>query len=350
MADRTSTTPGIRKAAILLASLDMASAKTLLGKFPPEQARQVRRAVVALGNVDARERRRIIDEFLRMGNTANPREPQRPAPVEAPAPKLAPSFSGIELDGRLAQQVAATPRAAQSRAADENSPFGFLRQGEIDRLAEVLTHERAQTIAVVLSHLPSRQAGALLARFDGRRQSEIVRRLAHLEETDPEILQEIESAIRAKLVQTVQVPTRARVAGKKALQGILAASDQGIRGTILDSLTTHDPGLAESLGPPMPSFDEVTRSDDRTLAIVFAAADPKLVVTALIGAPPPLVDRVTRDLLPAEAEALREQLDHPGPLRLSDIEAARQEIAALAGHLALRGEIELSRGERLLAA
>ena len=57
---------GIRKAAILVASLDPSAADAILKQLGPEQADLVRRAVLYLDEIDSEERRRIIDEFRRI--------------------------------------------------------------------------------------------------------------------------------------------------------------------------------------------------------------------------------------------------------------------------------------------
>ena len=75
---------GLRKAAILVASLDTAAADAVLDQLTPEQARQVREIVVEMDEVDQGEQRRVIDEFYH---------------VDSPA---ADGSSGVELDGRLA--------------------------------------------------------------------------------------------------------------------------------------------------------------------------------------------------------------------------------------------------------
>ena len=64
-------------------------------------------------------------------------------------------------------------------------------------------------------------------------------------------------------------------------------------------------------------------------------------VAALVGAPPELINRVLDRLPPSEAETARHKLDHPGPIRLSDVEAARRQIAGLAGRLVMEGRIHL---------
>jgi flagellar motor switch protein FliG len=54
-----------------------------------------------------------------------------------------------------------------------------------------------------------------------------------------------------------------------------------------------------------------------------------------------LKDKIFRNMSKRAAEALRDDLDSKGPVRLSDVEAAQKEILAVARRLAESGEIIL---------
>ena len=73
---------GVRKAAILVASLDPAAADALLDRLDPARANLVRQAVMVLDEIETGERQRVLDEFRRIG----PMVPDKSPP-------------GIELDG-----------------------------------------------------------------------------------------------------------------------------------------------------------------------------------------------------------------------------------------------------------
>jgi flagellar motor switch protein FliG len=318
---------GIRKAAILVASLDQAAADALLDQMGESRAAQVRQAVVGLGEIDAVERQRVIEEFFRIG----PLIPKKQTP-------------GIELDGRLARKLGLAPgvlgSAPTAAAPADGPPFQFLQETAADKLARALAGERAQTIALVLAHLPPEQAGGVLVRLPPAQQVEVVRRLVDLEETDADILREVERGLHARLSQQVRMQRR-RVAGLSAVHGILEASDGQVAVQILDNLAAHDQSLAERLGPPPLAFDDLVYLDDASLAAVFRVAEGPVTLLALVGAPPELIDRFVAPLSPVEAEAVRRKLDHPGPIRLSDVEGARQQVADLARRLALAGRIRL---------
>jgi len=317
----------MRKAAILIATLDPAAAELVLARLDPRQAEALRRMAAALGDVATEERQRTVEEFCRIG----PLVPEKQPP-------------GIELDGQLARKLAL--RAHRPAASDPapprpaGPPFQFLHEAEADKLARILGCERAQTIALVLAHLPPEQAGSVLARFHAPLQVEVVRRLVELEETEPEILWEVERALESRLSEQIRMQRR-RVAGLSAVAGILRAAEPRVGSQILENLAAHDPQLAGRLGPERLDFAALEQFDDASLGTLFDAADRRLTVLALLGAPPALVQRVLNQFPQIEAGQFREQLAHVGPTRLSDVEEARRQIMELARSLAIRRRIRL---------
>jgi flagellar motor switch protein FliG len=196
-------------------------------------------------------------------------------------------------------------------------------------LARLLGGERPQTIALVLSHLSPQRAAGVLAHLPSLLQVEVIRRLVDLEETDPEVLREVERTLETRLSRQFAVQRR-RVAGLEAVAGILDACDSRTGEQLLENLAACDRELAKKLSPRTIDFDELTALDDARLSAVFHAAEPEAAQTALVGASPLLLERLLRTMAPKEAKRLRRKLNHPGPIRLSDVEDARRQIAALA--------------------
>ena len=315
---------GIRKAAILVATLDQYAADVLLEQLGPERAQLVRQAVMALDELDHHEQQRVIDEFRRIG----PMLPSQSPP-------------GIELDSLSVDQLASIgnrdsaeseyePTDAEQNAEQNDArPFDFLQEAEEEKLAQLLCSERPQAIALVLSHLPPERAGEVLARFAPPLQVEVVRRLVDHENTNPEVVREVQRSLEARLSQKFAIQ-RGRAAGPETVARILAACDDRVAGSILNNLATYDRTLAEQLGCRPLEFDDLLELDDAALMAVVEAAEPEVVQAALLGATPELLDRLLRCMGPAEAAGLRHRLDHPGPICLRDIEEARRRMAALA--------------------
>ncbi len=310
----TATDGGIRKAAVLVAALDCTAADALLERLPDAQARRVRDAVVALREVDAGEQRRVRDEFMRVRSMSPRREP-----------------AGIELDGSDSKLAPPRSSGAEPNRAASNGrpPSAFLAGTAGGDLAEALRSERPQTIALVLAHLAPSRASEVLSRLDPTVQAEVVRRLASLEEADPGVVYEVEQALQSRVARQWGIGPK-RVVGRKAVEGILQVGDHRLGRMITETLADRDDGPAGRFDPPPIAFEALPMLDEASLTTLLQEADRQLLAAALLGAPAALVHRVMR-LLPQDTSAwVQRQLDSPGPIRLRDVEEARQRLAGLA--------------------
>ena len=112
--------------------------------------------------------------------------------------------------------------------------------------------------------LASRALGQSAGPVPPQVQPEVFRRLVDLEETDPEILAEIEASLRDRLSQTFALP-RKRVAGLSAVEGILNASDRKTEKPTLPQSdvarsTTRRPASARAARVRRPRANRLRRS------------------------------------------------------------------------------------------
>ncbi len=319
---------GLRKAAILVASLDRVTADLLMDKMSSEQAQIVRQTVMELDSITPDDERRVLEEFFHQGVTPTP-----------PAAEVVPDRTPAR---KPARSTGANPAVARN---SDGSPFGFLKDAEADKLGKLLATERPQTIALVMSHLPPDRAAAVLVRLSAALQAEVVRRLVDLEETDPEVLRDVEQTLQVRLAELVRMQRR-RVAGLSAVAGILQASESQVAMQILENLGTHDQQLASKLEPQRFEFDDLDLLDDHSLRTLLGQADPEVAILAMVGASEQLIDRLLRQVPPAEVQVVRHRLIHIGPTRLADVEEARRQLAELAQHLAIQGRIRLPQTHR----
>jgi flagellar motor switch protein FliG len=326
----TASHRNVRKAAILLASLDQEHVDVLLRQMSPAQAHVLRQAVDSLGEFNVWEQDDVIEEFFRVG----------PLVPEADA-------AGIELDAPLPAAFSLGSASLGSSIAIEAgqakpsvTPFRFLHEAPPRRLAPFLEREHPQTIAVVVSHLPADRAAEILAHLPGNLQIEVARRLVDLEETDPDVLREVERGLEAWLCSQTQGERRA-ASGVSALANILNAANPQARQHILSNLARHDRQLAEKLDGPSAaplSFSDLECMDSASLSVVLHHADNEILVLALAGARPQFADRAI-ELLGTEAFAVSQALRNLGPTRMSDVEESQRQLAEIARQLEQRGEI-----------
>ena len=243
---------------------------------------------------------------------------------------------GIDLDGALAQRL--IRRRQEAADAAESTPFGALHKADSHRISRVLADESPQTIALVLSHLPPQQAGRVLIHFSSDIQADVVRRLVDLEQTEPEVLREIEASLTARLAEQVPMGS-GRVAGLKAIGGILESSQPKIAQTILGNLAAHDQNLASELKscvetePESLSFDDLAWLDLNVRRELCESGGREILGLALIGATPTTAERLLEALPTDEAETVRRSLGKLRLTRLRDVDAAREQLIALAQSL-----------------
>ncbi len=344
------TNNAIRKAAILISTLDNASGDALLEQMGPEVAERVRNALMELEEIPEREQQQVIADF--MGHSAGDDD------------------SGVEFDPSLTRRL--EEEMPQDRRVDE-PPFQFLQDAEPAMLAAYLEKEHPQTAAVVIAHLPPELAALVLEQMPAELSTEALRRMAWLDELSPEVLRDVQRELQAALLPKMRRP-ETRLAGLASVQAVLSVVQGSRRSEMLGRLAEQDQRLVRQLGyaakpevspfqyrlepPPLleptnpraeknansfieEDFAELFALDDRDLRRVFAAAEMPVLVLALTGADEKFARRILRQLPAREADVLARRLTHPGPLRLRDIEQAQQEIVRLAHMLASRGEINL---------
>jgi flagellar motor switch protein FliG len=345
----------LRKAAILIRSLDADSAASVLARLAPAEAKAVRLAIQSLGEVDPDERADVSAEFRRSGTVAQ-EDPRR----------------GVELDLSSSASSVAQSSLAFSRSPIFDSrtparPFEFLEQARVESLVPYLAREHAQTVAVVLSYLAPARAAQVLVALPEKLQTEAIERLSMLGDTDPNSLQVLECELADWVAR--QQATRTRPTQRTdTVAAILAAADPIARREILANLVKHNQRLAEQVVPappveqpapvaietllPAPSeppvarpipvatprrpaihFDDLTQLDQPTLTAVLKTVDAEVLVLALVGAGEALVARITAQMPGKLAKAFRQRLHACGPTRLRDVETAQLEVATVAAQV-----------------
>jgi flagellar motor switch protein FliG len=360
----TKVDPHLRKAAVLLRSLDADTAAVMLGRLSSEEAATIRAAMRAVGQVDTGDQAEVVAE-LRGGRPA--KIPSGTGDVEL---TLSSSFTGERYGER------GTLSSVDDDFAGSSNRFDFLENAPTHALVPHLAREHAQTIAVVLSHLRPERAAAVLAALPQKVQAETVERLSTLGETDPESLSALKRELEnwAAKRDGLQASNGRR---RDTMAAILAAADATSRGQILSNMKDHKAVLAKQFAPrnvarpaakaadakpqvevsssrivdksvrqpaatpaqrvdveearlPRINFDDLAKLDSRTLSAVLRQIDANVLALALAGSREELVDRICEQMPKRTAREFRRQLRRLAPTRLSDVEGAQRAVAQIA--------------------
>ena len=349
MNDRQTT---IRKAAILVASVDGRTAEALLSQMGTEEATAVRRAAAALDDIQDSERDLVLSEFRELTGVAAIAGPVAKRSARPSGRAFLPiQPAGIDLCSPHVGPESGTDWETQATEEPATPTFSRLRQAGSETLAGFLAREQPQTVAVVFMRLAPQQAAEVLRRLPDALQTEVVQRLATTDQADPQVLRDVEQGLETWLSEQVQRSSRP-TAGISTATRLLEAATYDVRQTVLANLARRDATLARRLaGNPLRpaasrivglTFEDLLQADDATLATVITAADRHVATLALAGASKNVMRRIERRLPGSDWSLLRLSVDRLGPMRLSDVEAAQQQLVALALEMEAETKIDLS--------
>jgi flagellar motor switch protein FliG len=92
------------------------------------------------------------------------------------------------------------------------------------------------------------------------------------------------------------------------------------------------------------TFADIVTLTDREMQVLLRVVDPKDLVVALKSAPEALKDKILGNLSEQARQALTEEMEFIGPVRLSEVEEVQLRIVQQLRKLEKNGELTLVRG------
>lgn len=320
---------GLRKAAILLVSLEAGSASKLMAQFDTLQQERLAREIVRLEEHPplAEERDAVLREFAGLFRASRASDRGGVRSARAILEKLHPADE--------AKKILEAVESSLGRGR-----FEFLKKADVQNVAAFIAEEHPQTIALVLSHLPPAQAARILEWFPLSKQQEVVRRLAGMEPTSPAVVREVEKALESRISAFAPRESRA-VDGRAVAAALLNQLSRTSERGILEGLKADEPELAEEIRRHMFTFDDLARVNDRGIQNLLKTLDATRLPVALKAAKPELREKFFRNMSERAVERVKEEMELMGPVRVSDIEAAQAAIVDEVLRLEETGEVAI---------
>lgn len=222
-------------------------------------------------------------------------------------------------------------------------PFEFARRADTSQILNFIQDEHPQTIALILSYLNSSQSALILSALPKEIQSEVVRRIALMDRTSPEIIREIEKVLEGK-VTTMTSQDFASVGGVDSVVEMLGSVDRSTEKNILEKLEIEDVELAEEIKNKMFVFEDIISLDNKSIQKVLREVDNGKLAVALKGANDEVKKVLLSNVSKRLATMIEEDMEFMGPVKLRDVEDAQQEIVGVVRRLEEAGTIIISRG------
>ncbi len=324
------------KAAIAVLALNEELAGEILAQFDDKELKALAAAVDELDLVPGDALVAVLDELAKA--MAGPVSVARTG-GGAYVRKLAAQSLGNE----RAQKLFAPPEQPQMSALE------MVRSARVKSLADLLVEEHPQIAAVMLSQLPARTAAQVLKAMPDDRSADLTARVAAIEEIPDGAVTEASEALARALAATGGLSTSDRrtefdgLAFAAALLNELPA-EQG--DALLERVGQQDPNIATRVREAMFTFEDLLRIEQRQLPPLLRAVQSEVLVVALQTAGEDLRKHIFGALSQRAAATLKEDLSASKPRRISEVEAAQQQIVEAATRLAAEGQLTMPpRGE-----
>ena len=315
---------GVTKAAILVLALDPLTASGILKALPEDQVEEVTRELASLGRIPDEMKNRVIEEFYEL------------------------SLAGLGAEGGMGHARALLKEALDPKLADkimnqiqtqvQKAPFSFLQKAESEHILTFIQDEHPQTIALITCHLPYHKSAEILVGLPMSKQVEVIKRIANMEQTNPEVITEVEAGLESRL-SAMLTQSMEKAGGVPTVAEILNLADRATEKSIMEVLEAEDPDLVEEIRRLMFVFEDIMLVDDKGIQAVLREVDNDELSLALKTASEELQNKIFGNMSERASQLIKEDMEFMGPVRVSDVESAQQRIVDIVRRLEEAGEI-----------
>jgi flagellar motor switch protein FliG len=322
---------GPQKAAIFLYSLGEDAASSIIKQLDEDEIKKIGGSISKLSTLSPKLMESILTEFQDASSA------QLPIQIgHEGGSKFVKSIVSRAIDGQKAQNL-----LEEIQEEGKWNLFQKIRRLDPKTVSNFLRSEHPQTIAIILTHLDSGQTSAILEEFPPALQTEVICRIAELEDIPPGIVEEIDLVLQQEIA-TIKGYEGQKRGGVRLAAEILNQMEGSAEGNILKEIEEQKQGLAEEIRKLMFIFEDLLQVDDRSIMAILKEINNETLTMALKTASEELKEKVFKNMSERAAQMLKEDLEVMGPARLKDVEAAQQSILKAAKKLESEGKIALA--------
>ncbi|SIS37652.1 flagellar motor switch protein FliG [Salimicrobium flavidum] len=321
---------GKQKAAALLISLGPDVAAQVYKHLSEEEIEQLTLEISSVQKVEGSQKEEILEQFHQIAIAQDYI-----------------SQGGISYAKEVLEKAVGNDEASnilnRLTSSLQVKPFDFARKADPGQILNFIQNEHPQTIALVLSYLDATQAGQILSELPQDAQADIARRIATMDSTSPEVINQVEQVLEKKLSATV-TNDYTETGGIEAVVEVLNGVDRSTERTILDSLESQDPELAEEIKKRMFVFEDIVTLDNRGIQRIIREVNNEDLQLSLKVASDEVQEVVFSNMSERMVGNFKDEMEFMGPVRLRDVEEAQMRVVGTIRRLEEIGEIVIARG------
>lgn len=318
---------GSEKAAILLLYVGTEASSKILQHMEDNDIKKIGQAMANLGHVSLETIQEVVNEFNDMTN-----------------PEAGFFSKGDEYVRKVLEKALGPQKAemilSEMYSSDLSDLEDILDNLDAKTIANFLSQEHPQTIAVIVAKLRPKKTCEIISHLPASLQADVVIRIADVDQVSPEIINEIDEVIKRELTAIGGVQ-RFKVGGVEKVVDMFNYFDRSKEKAILDNLDTMNPPLAEVIRKHLFTFEDIFKLDDRSVQAVMREVSNDTLTLAMKASPDDVKSKIFRNISSRAADMIREDLEVMGPVRLSDVEKAQSEIIKIVRKMEEEGRVVL---------
>ncbi len=319
-----------QKAAAVVIALGTDKASKLYKYLSNEDAEKLTLEVAKLGHLEAEQTEQILDEFYK---TCLTQKVVTDGGLEYARAVLEKAY-GEDMATELLQKVSKYLK---------NRSFDFIEKADVKNLFSILQHERAQTIALVLSYVESDKAASVIAELPEEKRIQVVRSIALMDSASPDAIKIVEQQLRSRF-DNILTTDFTSIGGIDYIADVMNHMDRSNEKFIFDEMGKDDPELTEEIRKKMFVFEDILTMDNRSIQRFIRDCDMKDVVYSLKGAGEEILAAFYSNMSSRMAEQVRSDLEVTVNVKLRDVEEAQSRIVGVIRKLEEEGELVINKG------
>ena len=312
------------KAAVTLLGLGKELASAVLQHLSEAEVKRISRAFMSVSEVDRETQFEVCKEFRNMLKAG---EVMLVDGREFAKDVISSAFGDAAGEGLLEYITGA--RKEPISAIIHDVPEKILNA--------FIASEHPQTVAFLMTKMHPDQAAHVLQTMPEEAQTDILIRIANLNNVKADVVDEVREVLRAQLRGSGI--NEEEVVGPKSAADILNFVDRSNEERILADIEEMYPDLAEQIRNLMFTFEDIKKIDDRGIQTVLKEVPRDQLVLALKTASPELSELLYRNVSQRAAAMIKEDLEALGPVKVKDVEKAQQGIVDIVRRLEAEGKI-----------
>ena len=320
-----------QKLAVILCMLGPESAAQVLKHFDDHEMEIIIGEMGKLELISHDLQNQVLKEFASVAVTASTSVAGGPEIVR------------LTLEKAVGQSRAASivGRGGQKDHLDQEDLLRPILTADPRELFNAIKTEHPQTIALMTSYFPPDKASNFLNQCPVELRDKIVERLATLQPTPIEVIEQIVRIISGKLGVKAS-RSISETGGVKSAASILNVLEKTMSKTVLTSIEERNPDLSKSIRAKMFTFEDIIKLDSNALQKVMREVDTKDLTVSLKKASFQVKSALLGAISKRAAETVKEEMAFLGNLKAKEIDASQTRIVDIIRRLEGEGEIDLN--------